>query len=94
MSEELLKFNEHGQWTLEKSHVGFKVLEEKLSGQPGVTNPAGLAAKIGKEKYGKKSMEEHAAEGKKEHEVKKEDKRVVDGRTVNENYDGKNGGWC
>jgi hypothetical protein len=43
----------------------FSKLEKKLSHQPGVTNPAGLAAKIGRDKYGKKGMEKKAAAGRK-----------------------------
>lgn len=43
----------------------FAALEKKLSGKPGITNPGGLAAKIGREKYGKKKMASMAAKGKK-----------------------------
>jgi hypothetical protein len=43
----------------------FKDLEKTLSHQKGVTNPAGLAAKIGRDKYGKKEMERKAAAGRK-----------------------------
>jgi hypothetical protein len=43
----------------------FKNLEKKLSHQKGVTNPAGLAAKIGRDKYGKAGMEKKAAAGRK-----------------------------
>ena len=43
----------------------FSKLEKKLSHQKGVTNPAGLAAKIGRDKYGKKGMEKKAAAGRK-----------------------------
>jgi len=43
----------------------FKNLEKTLSHQKGVTNPAGLAAKIGRDKYGKKEMERKAAAGRK-----------------------------
>lgn len=34
----------------------FKALEGKLAGKPGVTNPGGLAAFIGDQKYGKGKM--------------------------------------
>lgn len=46
-------------------HLGgggqFASLEHKLAGRPGVTNPAGLAASIGRAKYGghKMSMMAH-----------------------------------
>jgi len=43
----------------------FSKLEKKLSHQKGITNPAGLAAKIGRDKYGKKGMEKKAAAGRK-----------------------------
>ena len=43
----------------------FNKLEKKLSHQKGVTNPAGLAAKIGRDKYGKAGMEKKAAAGRK-----------------------------
>jgi hypothetical protein len=43
----------------------FSKLEKKLSHQKGVTNPAGLAAKIGRDKYGKDEMARKAAAGRK-----------------------------
>ena len=43
----------------------FSKLEKKLSHQKGVTNPAGLAAKIGRDKYGKEEMAKKAAAGRK-----------------------------
>lgn len=43
----------------------FKQLEGKLEGKKGVTNPAGLAAWIGRAKYGKERMAKMAAAGKK-----------------------------
>jgi hypothetical protein len=42
----------------------FSKLEKKLSHQKGVTNPAGLAAKIGRDKYGKEGMKKKAAAGR------------------------------
>lgn len=38
-------------------HEGFKKLEGKLSKEKGVTDPAALAASIGRKKYGEKGME-------------------------------------
>ena len=42
----------------------FAALEKTLSNRPGVTNPAGLAAYIGREKYGNKKFNKLAAAGK------------------------------
>jgi len=42
----------------------FDKLKDKLAKKPGVKDPAGLAAKIGMEKYGKKGMEKKAEAGK------------------------------
>jgi len=42
----------------------FAALESKLAKQPGVTNPAALAAAIGRKKYGKKKFQKLAAKGK------------------------------
>jgi hypothetical protein len=42
----------------------FSKLEKKLSHQKGITNPAGLAAKIGRDKYGKEGMKKKAAAGR------------------------------
>lgn len=47
------------------SGARFAALKNKLSGQPGVTNPAALAAKIGMAKYGKKKMMSMAKAGRK-----------------------------
>jgi hypothetical protein len=41
----------------------FASLEHKLAGQPGVTNPAGLAASIGRAKYGGHKMAEMSHHG-------------------------------
>lgn len=43
----------------------FASLKKKLSGQKGVTDPAALAASIGRKKYGAKKMAALAAKGKK-----------------------------
>lgn len=44
-------------------YVGFSKLKGELAQRPGVTDPGGLAAFIGKKKYGKKRMQQHAASG-------------------------------
>ncbi len=51
----------------QKSGTKFKSLESKLSKEPGIYNPAGLAASIGRNKLGKKKMEAKAVAGKKKH---------------------------
>ncbi len=43
----------------------FAALKEKLSNRPGVTNPGGLAAAIGRKKYSKSGFQKMAAAGKK-----------------------------
>ncbi len=43
----------------------FKSLAAKLAGQPGVTNPAGLAASIGRKKFGNVKFAGLAAKGRK-----------------------------
>lgn len=43
----------------------FKALESKLAKEKGVTNPAGLAAALGRAKLGKKNFQKIAAKGKK-----------------------------
>ncbi len=42
----------------------FDKLKNKLAHRKGVTDPAGLAATIGREKYGKKGMAKKAAAGR------------------------------
>jgi len=42
----------------------FSKLEHKLAGKKGVTNPAGLAAKIGREELGQAEMTRRSVEGK------------------------------
>ena len=43
----------------------FKALKGKLAKQPGVTDPAALAASIGRKKFGASKMAKMAAKGKK-----------------------------
>lgn len=42
------------------SYIGFDQLKSQLAHRPGVTNPAGLAAAVGRRKYGAPAMR-HAA---------------------------------
>jgi hypothetical protein len=42
----------------------FQKLEHKLAHKPGVTDPAALAAKIGREKLGQKEMTRRSVEGR------------------------------
>ena len=44
----------------------FQQLENKLAHEKGVTDPAALAAKIGREKLGEAEMARRSAEGRKE----------------------------
>ena len=43
----------------------FAKLKGKLGKKAGIYNPGGLAAKIGREKYGKESFQKMAARGRK-----------------------------
>jgi hypothetical protein len=54
---------------LEEEHEGFKKLSGELKGK-GVKNPNGLAAWIGRKKYGKEKFDQAATSGKKMHEGK------------------------
>jgi hypothetical protein len=45
-----------------EKHIGFKKLEKKLSHEKGVYNPAGLAAAIGRKKYGAKKFKQMSEE--------------------------------
>lgn len=56
------------------TYVGFDRLKGQLAQRPGVTNPAGIAATVGRRKYGAKAMQHAAATG---HSLKghKRDKR-------------------
>lgn len=42
----------------------FKALEQELASRPGVTNPAALAASIGRKKYGPKKFNSLSSKGK------------------------------
>lgn len=45
------------------AYVGFKKLKDELDDRPGVRNPGGLAAAIGRKKYGKAKFNKAASEG-------------------------------
>jgi hypothetical protein len=45
-------------------HIGFHKLESQLAHKPGIYDPAGLAAAIGREKYGNAGMAKKAAQGR------------------------------
>ena len=47
----------------------FRALKKKLANRKGVYDPAGLAASIGRKKYGKKRMAKWAAEGRRRKEA-------------------------
>lgn len=49
----------------------FQLLAQKLSKEPGVTNPDALAASIGRKKYGAKRFDKAAAKGVSPKDVKK-----------------------
>ena len=46
-------------------YMGFEKLRAKLGKQPGIKSPGGLAAVIGKKKYGAGKFNKAAASGKK-----------------------------
>jgi hypothetical protein len=46
----------------------FKELANKIARSSNVENPAAIAAKIGREKYGNEKMKKMAEKGKKRHE--------------------------
>jgi hypothetical protein len=46
----------------------FERLKDKLAKKKGIYDPAGLAAKIGREKLGKSEFQHLATEGRKRHE--------------------------
>lgn len=48
---------------VDEKHIGFKKLEGELSHEKGVTNPGGLAAAIGRKKYGKKKFDAMSHKG-------------------------------
>jgi hypothetical protein len=47
------------------SYIGFQKLTAKLAKEKGVTNPAALAAAIGRRKYGAHKFNSAAAHGRK-----------------------------
>lgn len=47
------------------SYTGFNKLKVMLGKEKGITNPGGLARKIGVDKYGKEKFDKAAHEGKK-----------------------------
>lgn len=49
----------------------FDKLKNKLAKKPGIYDPAGLAAKIGREKLGKEKFQEKAIAGKKKAAAKR-----------------------
>lgn len=51
-------------------YVGFDKLKGELSSRPGVKDPGGLAAYIGKRKFSKKRFDKYAAQGKSMRNVK------------------------
>jgi hypothetical protein len=51
-------------------YTGFDRLKGELAKRPGVKDPAGLAASIGKKKFGAKRFERYAAAGKSMRNVK------------------------
>lgn len=46
-------------------YMGLAKLQSQFKNQPGITNPGGLAAFIGRKKYGKTKFQSFAAKGKK-----------------------------
>lgn len=46
------------------SGARFAALKKKLAKKPAITNPAGLAAKIGREKFGKEAFQAMATRGR------------------------------
>lgn len=52
------------------AYIGFDALKAQLSKQKGVTNPAGLAASIGRKKFSKKRFQNAAKTGKKMFKMK------------------------
>lgn len=47
------------------AHIGFKKLEHEIAAKGNVSNPAAVAASIGRKKYGEKEMAHKSAEGRK-----------------------------
>lgn len=46
------------------AYEGFKKLKGELAHQPGIYNPGGLAAAIGRKKFGKAKFQKAASHGK------------------------------
>lgn len=55
---------EGSAWRLAEKHIGFKKLKGKLSHEKGVKDPGGLAAAIGRKKFGAKGMAAKSAAGR------------------------------
>ncbi len=53
------------------AYVGFDELKAKLAKKKGVSDPGGLAASIGRKKYGKGQFQKYASKGKKMRGAKK-----------------------
>jgi hypothetical protein len=64
--EDMVKsFDDEGEFVkLEKKYIGFSKLKGKLASK-GARSPGGLAAYIGRKKYGKKGFQSSASKGKK-----------------------------
>ena len=45
------------------AYIGFKKLEHKIAAKGNVRDAGAVAASIGRKKYGKKSFQQHAAQG-------------------------------
>lgn len=61
----------HSVKSRKDGHEGFSKLKGELAHEKGVTDPAGLAAAIGRKKYGEKGMERKAEAGRRD--AKKDD---------------------
>lgn len=63
-----MALNQYGQKVKSMKPGGggrFAALKEKLSHKKGIYNPAGLAASIGRKKFGAKKMAKFSAQGRK-----------------------------
>ena len=47
------------------AYEGFQKLKGELAAKPGIKNPGGLAASIGRKKFGKRTFQKAAASGRK-----------------------------
>ena len=68
---------------IDEKHIGFKKLSSELE-KKGVKNPSGLAASIGRKKYGKKAFQASSAKGEKMHEEKKDNDKDDKKKKVDE----------